>query len=64
MSNSKYNQSHCKDLTAHQAIKNVTLEEKRAMELIGCLKFIIRNSGFELTERIQIKDKRTGRVFK
>ena len=32
--------------------------------LIKVLKYIISKSGFELVSRIEIKDKKTGRVFK
>lgn len=56
------------DLTAYNDMKKVVREEddadKRVFELVGVLKFIIRAAGFELTERIQLKDKRTGRVYR
>lgn len=56
------------DLTAYNGMKKVVREEddadKRAFELVGVLKFIIRAAGFELTERVQLKDKRTGRVYR
>lgn len=56
------------DLTAYNGMKKVVREEddtdKRAFELVGVLKFIILAAGFELTERIQLKDKRTGRVYR
>ena len=56
------------DPTAYNDMKKVVREEddadKRAFELVGVLKFIIRAAGFELTERIQLKDKRTGRVYR
>ena len=56
------------DPTAYNGMKKVVKEEddadKRASELVGVLKFIIRAAGFELIERIQLKDKRTGRVYR
>ena len=56
------------DPTAYNGMKKVVREEddadKRASELVGVLKFIIRAAGFELIERIQLKDKRTGRVYR
>ena len=56
------------DPTAYSGMKKVIREEddadKRASELVGVLKFIIRAAGFELIERIQLKDKRTGRVYR
>ena len=36
----------------------------RVSDLVRVLKFIIRNCGFELVSRIEIKDVKTGRVFK
>lgn len=38
--------------------------DKRAYDLVKVLKFIIRSCGFELTERIQLKDTKTGREYK
>lgn len=56
------------DPTAYNGMKKVVKEEddadKRASELVGVLKFIIRAAGFELIERIQLKDRRTGRVYR
>lgn len=56
------------DPTAYLGLKSI-IEEENALErevntLIKVLKYIIRNSGFELVSRIEIRDKRTGRVFK
>lgn len=51
------------DITAHNALRNVESEE-RAKELILVIRYIVRNSGFELVERIQLRDKRTGRKYK
>lgn len=38
--------------------------EKRAYDLIKVLKYIIKSAGFELTERVQVKDTKTGRVYR
>ena len=38
--------------------------EKRAHNLIKVLKYIIKTAGFELVERIQVKDIKTGRVYR
>lgn len=51
------------DLTAYGALSNIE-SEQRATRLIGVLKYVIKGSGFELVERIHIRDKRTGREFK
>lgn len=65
------------DPTACKAIRKVDKEmdkdiaeadwwrsKKRMDDLIDCLKYIIRMSGFELEGRIVLKDKKTGRVWK
>lgn len=40
------------------------IDEKRVHDLIKVLKYIIRVAGFELTERVQLKDTKTGREYK
>ena len=56
------------DPTASVAIGHVSREEsdadKRAYDLIKVLKYIIHAAGFELTERVQLKDTKTGRIYK
>ena len=56
------------DLTASIAVGQVSREEseadKRAYDLIKVLKYVIRVAGFELTERVQLKDSKTGREYK
>ena len=38
--------------------------DKRAYDLIKVLKYIIKGAGFELNERVQVKDTKTGRVYR
>lgn len=56
------------DPTAYEGVKSIVREENaldgRVSDLVKVLKFIIRNFGFELVSRIEIKDVKTGRVFK
>lgn len=56
------------DPTASVAIDKVSREEneidKRAYNLIKVLKFIIRSCGFELIERIQLRDIKSQREYK
>jgi hypothetical protein len=56
------------DPTASIAVGEVYREEheadKRAFDLVKTLKFIIRLAGFELTERIKLKDTKSGREYK
>lgn len=68
MNNPKYNSEGYADPTAYYGTKEIIREEseteKRAYDLIKVLKFIIRLAGFELIERIKIKDTKTGREFR
>lgn len=56
------------DPTAYEGVKSIVREENaldgRVSDLVRVLKFIIRSCGFELVSRIEIKDVKTGRVFK
>lgn len=56
------------DPTAYEGVKSIVREENaldgRVSDLVKVLKFIIRNCGVELVSRIEIKDVKTGRVFK
>ena len=62
------NGSGCRDFTAYEAIKNVQVEEQevdRAARLVvNTVKNVLELAGFELIGRIQIKHKKSGRVFK
>lgn len=58
------------DLTPHDAIENITREERekreaaRVTKLVHTLFYIINMAGFELGERIVLVDKRTGKVWR
>lgn len=56
------------DPTAYEGMRSLVREENalegRVSDLIRVLKFIIRNCGFEVVSRIEIKDIKTGRVFR
>lgn len=65
--NLKKNAEGYVDPTAYAALKSIAYDEKaekKAAYLVSILKYIIRESGFELVNRIELKDKRTGRTFK
>ena len=63
MTDNKYNDSHCKDLTAYEAIENISTEEKRVAELVRVLKYIINQAGFEIVGRIGLRNRETGRKY-
>ena len=56
------------DPTAHDALASIVQAEEaadqRCMLLIRVLKGAIELAGFELTERIVVRDKATGRVYR
>lgn len=63
--NPYYNNEGYADPTAFYGTKQIVKEEaeteRRANELIKVLKFIIRSCGFELIERVKIKDTKNGK---
>ena len=52
------------DPTAYAAIQTETQDEKRLKTLIFVLKYIIALAGFELSARIILRDKKTGREYR
>ena len=56
------------DPTAYHGTKNIIRDEdeqqKRVNTLIFVLKYITRLAGFELLNRIEIKDRKTGREYR
>lgn len=56
------------DPTAYEGLRSVIEEdnalESRTTQLIKILKYIIGLAGYELISRIEIRDIKTGRVFK
>lgn len=68
MRNQKLNAEGYADPTAYYGMKETMKKEyeadKRTYDLVKVLKYIIKTSGFELTNRIQLKDTKTGREYK
>lgn len=66
--NPMLNASGCKDMTAYEAINNVSKEEhelnQKVHDVIKIIKRLIDLTDLELIGRIQIKDKKTGREFR
>lgn len=66
--NPKCNSEGYYDPTAYYGLRPI-IKEESALErevnaLIKVLKYIISKSGFELVSRIELMDKKSGRVFK
>ena len=60
----KKNNEGYPDPTPYQAIKNIEYEYERHHKLIGCSLRICELSGFEVRERIVLKDKRSGKIWR
>lgn len=52
------------DRTAYEAIKNVEKEEERFRKLLDTIFAICELAGFHIEERIVIRDKKTGKVWR
>lgn len=52
------------DSTAYQAIHNMDMEEERFHKLLDTIFALCELSDFHIEERIVIKDKRTGKVWR
>ena len=63
MDNPKLNASGCKDLTAYKAINNIE-SERRFKRLLAQIFKVCESSGFHLEERIVVKDKKTGKIWR
>ena len=58
------NASGYSDPTAYQAIKNIENEDDKFHKLLDTILNICELSGFHLEERIVLKDKNTGKVYR
>lgn len=63
MENPKLNASGCKDMTAYKAIENVESEERLKKLLAEIFKSCERY-GFHLEDRVILRDKKTGKVWR
>lgn len=60
----KRNGSGCADPTAEQAIKNITEKEMRVSKVVKTIKAVAHLAGFEVEERIVLRDKATGELWR
>lgn len=58
------NSSGYNDPTAYTAEKRITEEEQRVTELMKVLRYIIRLAGFDLINRIEFRERRSGRTYR
>lgn len=52
------------DPSAYEAIRHVKSEEERLRKLLNVIFMICELSGYHIEERIVIKDKRTGKIWR
>lgn len=52
------------DPTAYSLIKQENTLEAKTNFLIKVLKFIANEAGYDVLNRIELKDRKTGRIFK
>ena len=64
--NPKRNQSGCLDLTAYYAIKraDIELEHDRLHKMIDILHAVCELNDFCIIDRVALKDKRTGKIWR
>ena len=62
--NDRKNADGYADPTAYNATIKIIKEEQEVTRLIHVLKFIIHSCGFELVGRIQLRDIKSGRIYK
>lgn len=58
------NNSGCPDPTAYEAMKRLNLVDDNAHKVITTIKNILDLSGFELVGRIQIRHRKSGKIYK
>lgn len=58
------NKSGCKDPTAYQATKAISEEEQRVTDLVWVIKAIARWAGFEIINRIEFRERSSGRTYR
>lgn len=62
--NSNENKSGAYDPTAAKAIAHITKDERRFKKLLGTVFNMCELAGFHLEERLVVKDKRTGKIWR
>ncbi|VHU61350.1 Uncharacterised protein [Clostridioides difficile] len=60
----KYNKSGYIDNTAYKAISKVDEEKQKANTLIELIKKMTKIAGFEIIGRIELRNKKSGAIYK
>lgn len=64
MDNLRYNASHAPDPVAAKAIRAADEPPEKVKDAVCIIKRFLKMCNLELAQRIQIKDKDTGRIWK
>ena len=64
--NPKKNAEGYSDMTPHNAVKNVERqnEHMRVSKLVRTIFYICNLAGFEVVNRIELKDRKTGKIWR
>ena len=64
--NPKKNAEGYSDMTPHNAVKNVERqnERMRVSKLVRTIFYICNLAGFEVVNRIELKDRKTGKIWR
>lgn len=66
--NPKFNAEGYYDPTAYEGTKEIIKEEaalqRRVNELVNVIKYIIDKAGFDVCNRVVLRDKKTGKEFR
>lgn len=58
------NGSGCPDPTAYRGEKELAREEQQVSELIKHIRYVSRMAGFDIINRVELRDRKTRRIYK
>ena len=64
MKNPRLNKSGYPDPTAYNGEKLITVEEQKVADLVWIFKKITRWAGMEIINRVEFRDRRSGRMYR
>lgn len=62
--NIRKNKAGYDDPTAYRLLRKEELEKERFERLLATIFYICENAGFHIEERLVIRDKRTGKIWR
>lgn len=58
------NEEYYPDPTAYAVLKSIQSTDKQVTEMIKCMKSIAVICGFDVVNRIELRDRKTGKVYR